>query len=376
MRARTISALWVVLGVLMVGAAGLLSGCVAGHKQFAYTVGAGTNEIFSFKALRDGTLTPLATPNFAAGSNPTALAVHTNGNFLYIADFAGNNLLLLDINRGNGLLSTPASTSIVVPVTPPNVFNTGAGPIAVAMSPTAPFLYSANQTEGDITGFTVNPGDGTLSFIQNFPLAAGAHPQSLVISPKGDFLFVANPGQATVEVFAISSKGLLAEVAGSPFAMGAGATPNALAVAPSGRFLYVADSAHNAILGFAVQANGAISAISGSPFAAGVLPGALAVDPQGALLYAANTGSNSISAYVIDSASGALGAVNGSPFATGGTGPSALTVDSTTTVLYVSEQASHDIATFGILANGTLKPVTGSPFSVATSAQAIALVRP
>ncbi len=248
MRARSVSALWVVLGILMAGAAGLLSGCASSHKEFAYTVGQGTNEIFEFQALRDGTLTPLGTPNFAAGSNPTALAVHTNNNFIYIADFAGNNILLLDINRGNGNLSTPTSTSIVVPVTPPNVFNTGAGPISVAMSATSPFLYVANQTEGDITGFTVDPGSGTLGFIQNFPLTAGAHPQSLVISPKGDFLFVANPAQATVEVFAISSKGLLTEVAGSPFTMGTGATPNALAVAPSGRFLYVADSAPNAVL--------------------------------------------------------------------------------------------------------------------------------
>ncbi len=94
------------------------------------------------------------------------------------------------------------------------------------------------------------------------------------------------------------------------------------------------------------------------------------------MLYAANTASNDISAYIIDASSGALGAVNGSPFATGGIGPSALAVDATTTVLYVSEQGSHDIATFGIVSSGALKPVTGSPFSVATSAQAIALVRP
>jgi 6-phosphogluconolactonase len=376
MKARTFSALCGVIVFLTVGVAGFLTGCASGHKNFAYVVGPGTNEAFQFRVQSNGALFPLGTPNFPVGSNPSAVAAHTSGDFLYTADFAGNDVTQLVINPSNGNLSVPVSTSIVAPVNPPNIFNTGTGPIALAMSPTAPFLYVANQTSGDITAFTVDPGTGSLGGVNNspFPIVPASHPRSLAISPKGDFLFVANPGEGTVAAFAIGSAGELAAVAGSPFALGAGATPNAVVVERSGHFLYVADASNNTVLGFAIQTNGTLTPINGSPFAAGVQPSGLGIDPQGALLFAANAGSNNVSAYVIDSSSGALGPVTGSPFATGGIGPSAIAVNSTTTTVYVTDQTSHDIAAFAISANGALTPVAGSPFGVATAASSIGLV--
>lgn len=377
MKARTISALCAVITVLAAGGAIFLSGCASGHKQFVYVVGQGTNEVFEFRAQPNGTLTPLSGPNFPAGSNPMALAVHTSGNFLYVADFSGNTVTLLDINKGNGQLSTPVSDSVVTPVNPPNIFPAGIGPVAVVMSPTEPFLFVANQTSGNISAYTVDPGAGGLGTVQGSPfaIAPASNPSAIAISPKGDFLFVANSTQATVAAFAIGANGALTPAPGSPFAVGAGATPNSLAVEHSGRFLYVTDPAHNAVLGFSIQSNGSLTAIAGSPFAAGTLPNAVAADPQGAFLFAANTGSNNVSAYVIDASTGALGAVTGSPFATGGQGPSGLVVDTNSQALYVTDQITHDIAAMGILGNGTLKPVTGSPFNVATAGSAITVAR-
>jgi 6-phosphogluconolactonase (cycloisomerase 2 family) len=376
MRVRTISALCGLISIFAICGAVFLSGCASSQNQFAYAVGQGTNEVFEFRVNSNGTLTPLGTPNFAVGSNPSAVVANSAGNFLYVAAFAGNDVTLLDINNNNGNLSVPVSNSIVVPVNPPNIFNTGTGPISMAVSPTAPFLYVANQTSGNITAFTIDPGSGSLGAVAGspFPIAPVSHPQSLAISAKGDFLFVANPGEATVAVFAIANNGVLTAVAGSPFAMGAGATPSAVVAGRKGSFLYVADTAHNVVLGFAVQSNGTLSPISGSPFPAGAQPIGLGIDPQGAFLYAANTASNNVSAYVIDAASGALGPVNGSPFATGGLGPSAVAVNSTTTAVYVTNQVSHDVAAFAISSSGVLTPLVGSPFTVATSASAVSVV--
>src|SRR5262245_44669552 len=85
MKARNISALF---GVIAVIAAGILvTGCASSHKEFAYVVGQGTNEVFAFEANRNGTLVPLGAPNFPAGSAPVAMAVHTSGDFLYVANF-------------------------------------------------------------------------------------------------------------------------------------------------------------------------------------------------------------------------------------------------------------------------------------------------
>ena len=376
MRARTFSALCGVIAVLAASGAIFLTGCISGHKQFVYVVGQGTNEVFEFQAKSDGTLTPLGQPNFPAGSNPAAVAVHTSGDFLYVADFGGNDVTLLDINKSNGSLSVPTNNSVVAPVTPPNEFATNGGPVALAMSPTAPFLFVANQTTSDVTVFTVDPGTGSLGQVQGSPfaIAPASNPHSLAITPKGDFLFLANPAQGTVAAFAIGNSGALTAVAGSPFSMGAGATPNSVTVERTGRFLYVADTAHNAVLAFSIGGSGALTAVSGSPFAAGTQPVAVAADSQGALLFAANSISNNVSVYVIDESTGALGQVTGSPFASGGQGPSALAVDANSTVLYVTNAVTNDIAALAIGGDGSLKPVAGSPFGLAAAGTSIALV--
>lgn len=376
MRAGKLKAFYGGIAFLAVCVAGFLSGCASGHKQFVYVAGPGTNEAFEFRAQSNGSLVPLGTPNFPVGSNPVALLPHTSGDFLYIADFSGNDVTLLDINKSSGNLSVPVSTSIVSPVNPNNIFATDIGPVSLAMSPVSPFLYAVNQTSGDVTAYTVDPGSGSLGVVQGSPFSIipASHPSAVAIAPAGNFLFVANGTEGTIAVFSIGASGVLAQ-AGLPVSMGAGATPKAIAVEHSGRFLYVTDSAHNTVAGFAIQGNGALNPISGSPFAAGAVPLGLGIDPQGALLYVANSGSNTVSAYAIDSSTGALGQVTGSPFPTGGVGPSAVAVDSETSFVYVTEQGSHDVAAFSIASNGALGAVKGSPFGVPTSASTITVVK-
>ena len=376
MRAGAFKAFYGGLAFLAVCAAAFSSGCASGHKEFVYVTGQGTNEVFEFRAQADGSLLPLGTPNFPVGSNPSALRPHTSGDFLYIADFSGNDVTLLDINASNGNLSVPVSLSIVSPINPPNIFATDKGPVGIAMSPTAPFLYAVNQASSNITAYTVDPGSGTLGSVQGsppFPIQPVSHPSSVAISPKGDFLYVANGAEGTIAVFNISGSGTLAQA--GTVSVGAGATPTSIAVEHSGRFLYVTDPAHNAVVGFAIQSAGGLTPINGSPFPAGAAPLGLGIDPQGALLFTANSASNNVSAYAIDSNSGALGQVSGSPFPSAGVGPSAVVVDPETSFVYVTDQGSHDISAFAIASNGALKPVKGSPFGVATAATAITVVR-
>ena len=330
MRARALKAFYGGIVLLVLCAAGFLGGCASGHKQFVYVAGPGTNETFEFRVQSNGALVPLGTPNFPVGSNPVALKPHTSGDFLYIADFSGNDVTLLDINQSNGNLSVPVSISIVNPTNPTNIFATDKGPISLAMSPTAPFLFAANQTAGTLL-FTPLIRVRGLWACFRFAISDCAGVASFV---HGDFTQGRLPVSGECHGrhdcgFNIAGNGALAQ-AGLPTSVGAGATPTSIAVEHSGRFLYVTDPAHNAVLGFSIQTGGALSPIIGSPFLAGAAPAGLGIDPQGALLYVANSGSNNVSAFAIDASSGALGQVTGSPFATGGVGPSAVAVDADT----------------------------------------------
>jgi 6-phosphogluconolactonase len=364
MRARILAALCVVL----LG----LTGCIKGSKNFFYVTGPGTNEVFGFTLHSDGSLTPLGSPNFTAGSAPSSLAIHPPGDFFYIANSAGNNITLLDINTGNGELTVPPTNSALPPLTPPNIFNAGTTPISMAVAPNAPRLYVANRDSGDISAFLIDPTNGNLGLVNGSPFklptsgtATITNPQSLAISPQGNVLYTANPTQGTVTGFSIGSDGRLTP-AFAPLAVGTpGTSPTSAVVHPSGNFLYLADPAHNAVLGFAIQSNGTITPMSGSPFAAGSGAVALSITPQGTFLYAANTGENTVSAYAIDSSTGALGQVSGSPFATGGNGPGF--VLATGAFVYVADKTTNDVAAFAIGDKGVLTPVKGSPFPVPVS---------
>lgn len=369
MRARIFAALCVAL----MG----LTGCIGGGKNFVYVTGPGTNEVFGFRMHSDGSLTPLNTPTFTAGSGPAALAIHPPGDFFYIANSAGANITLMDINTGNGELTVPPINSALPPspLTPPNIFNAGTTPISMAIAPNQPRLYVANRDSGNITAFLIDPTNGNLGAVPGSPFAVApgaatpSNPQAVVMTPAGNFLYTANPAQGTIAGFAVNSDGSLTAVPGSPFAVGtAGTSPTSLAVHPDGNFLYAADAAQNAIMAFGIQSNGSIAAIAGSPFPAGLGTAALSIAPQGSLLYAANFVDNTVSAFVI-SDSGTLSQVNGSPFGTGGRGPGV--VLATGAFVYVGDQTTNDIAAFAISSNGALTTVKGSPFNVPVSPTAI-----
>jgi 6-phosphogluconolactonase (cycloisomerase 2 family) len=374
--------LWASLSLLLL--IGGLTGCISSNKQFAYATGPSSAEVFQFKIHSNGSLMPLNPANAAVGSGPTSVVVRPAGDFVYITNSAGNNVTLLSINRGNGQVTVPASTSPIPSPTPSNIFNTGTTPIAAAASPAGPFLYVLNQGSGNISAFNIDPKNGNLGvvsppgFFGSFTPGAAT---SIAITPKGNFLYVASPLQNAIFCFSIdtstgSSAGRLTEiqVAGGPcFVSLTFGHPTFVAVEPTGRFLYAADPSGNQVLAFSIQSDGTLKAVSGTPALTGNQPVSIATDSQGTFLYVANQGSNSVSAFLIDSSTGALAAVSGSPFPTGGRGPTFVTASGA--FVYVTEQITNDIAAFAIGSNGALTPVPGSPFNVPTSAQWVALTK-
>ena len=358
-----------IVAALIVALGGLTS-CSSSSKTFLYATGPGTNEVFQFQIHSNGTLTPLNPGNFGVGSNPASVVFHPPGDFAYVANFSGNNVTLLAVNRGNGQLSLPVSTSPIPPPLPPNIFNTGTGPVAMAVTSNGNFLFVLNQGSNNISGFAIDPTTGNLNPVAGSPFVTPCGGSSLTITPKADVLFVTCPALGTIEALTINSQGVLSSPsqASGPFG-----TPTFASVDPTGRFLFVADSTTNAILAFSIGGNGALTSISGSPFAAGTQPVALVAAPEGNLLYVANQGSNNVSAFVIDKNSGALGAVSGSPFPTGGKLPSFVAASGA--FVYVADQGTNDIAAFSIGSNGALTAVPNSPFSVATSPVWITLLK-
>src|SRR6266849_1430736 len=265
-----------------------LTGCVKGHKDFLYTAGPGTNEVFAFTMHEDGSLTALGTPNFSVGSQPSSIAIHPPGDFVYITNFAGANLTQLNINTGNGSLAIPPVNSALLFVTSPST--------------------------GTVSVFGVNNGDGSIAAVAGSPFAVGATgatPTWVTVDPSGKFLYIADSVHNAVLAFSIGTNGSLTAVAGSPFATGA--IPTHLAASADGTLLFVSNSGDSTVSAYVINGTtGALGATTGSPFlTGGQSPGYLVA--TGAHLYVADTQTNDIAAFTIG-ANGVLSPAKGSPF--------------------------------------------------------------
>lgn len=368
----TITLLFVI--VLLSGCLGSSSSSTAPTLAFAYMVGQGDNAIHALAEKSTGDLEALSIPSFSTTPRPVSIALHPSKNFLYVPNLTSNTVSGFNIDHTSGLL-TPIGTALP-PTTVCASVTVCSNPVAAAVNSGGQFLFVLNQgsaspaVPSSISVFSIDQTRGLLAPVAGSPFAFASlvapNPQFMAVSPTQGFLYVSNGAAGNISAFAIGANGALTEV-GSPVSLGAGANAAGFAIDAKGQFLYAADSANNMIASFNV-AGGPLAAVAGSPFPAGTRPVAVAVDNTSSFVYSANQGSNDVSAF--KATSGALTQIAGSPFlvepngSVGTPQPTFLTVDFSNTFLYVADSGSSSIAAFGInSSNGTLGLITDSPFN-------------
>lgn len=295
-------------------------------------------------------------------------------------------------------------------------------PASLVMTPSGAYAYTiidgtaCNSPKYMIGAFKVNSDGSTTAIgspltLKPGPSGVAVVPFNLTMDSAGKFLFVAdratsNSSQVavsgSVSALTIGSDGTLTEVAGSPFtpltttnsvadiisvavtptvlpAIGINGIQNAVCsapgnTAPTSEFLYAVDQVGDQIFEFQVDtSSGVLTPMTGTgllqPFPTDLVPAAIAVDPCDRFVYVSNSQSNKVSAYTIcnaiqastcpagnGGANGSLLPVSGSPFsATGsasGLGP--LLVDPYGNYVYVLGTLSNTISIFKI------SPVSGS----------------
>jgi 6-phosphogluconolactonase len=190
------------------------------------------------------------------------------------------------------------------------------------------------------------------------------------VPQNANFAFVANMNSNTISGFSLDPKsGALSPLAGSPFAAGTG--PEFMAADPTGKFLFVANSGSSDVSVFQITSQtGTLTAVPGSPFPAGTRPEGIAVDPGGKFVFVANQASNSISVFNL-ATDGSLSPVSGSPFPAAH--PFGLAINPSGKVLYANNFPDsmaadlNSVSAFLIAPNGALSPLAGSPSPTANS---------
>jgi 6-phosphogluconolactonase (cycloisomerase 2 family) len=290
-------------------------------------------------------------------------------------------------------------------------------PGAVILDPAGAYAYViVNQnaelpSSTGITSFAVG-SDGKLAagVLTNLNTPVGGTPVApvaLAMDSAGKFLFVANSSNngdpGSVSVLAISSGGILSEIASSPFllpaepggqtpsASGLAITPTAYPVqysycsthtAPTTENLYVTDSVNYVLLNYSVDPSaGTLTLMPYSTTLPGVptgsVPSGVAVDPCNRFVYVANQLTNNVSGYTICSAINllsqppcpaadfSLNPLSGK-LAIAGDAPGPIAVDAYGEFLYVVNTGSSNVSGYRIVAStGVLIPFSGASAAVA-----------
>lgn len=150
----------------------------------ATTLGNDLVNVFRFDAI--GGKVDLNTPpavSVKAKTGPRHFVFHPNGQLVYVLGELDATIHVFDYAAGQGHLKEKQSISALAPGT--------TGRIAAAdlhITPDGKFLYSSERTSSTLTGFKINPADGTLTLIES--IVTEEMPRGFSIDSTGQYLLV------------------------------------------------------------------------------------------------------------------------------------------------------------------------------------------
>jgi 6-phosphogluconolactonase (cycloisomerase 2 family) len=220
---------------------------------------------------------------------PTGVTVIPNNNAVYVAAYdqsaynpggsttsTANPGWVFGYAVGSGGALTPSQGS---------PYLSGVKPSALTAEPTNRFIYVTDFASNELIGYSITSGS-SLNFLVNGPFKTGNEPSAVAIDPRGIYIYVTNTLDSTVSSYAITlSTGTpTATVSSSQTPSNATDTaPVALAVDPAlGRFVYTANYLGNSISGFQLTpTTGVLALAQASPYPAAAKPTALVIVPHG-----------------------------------------------------------------------------------------------
>ena len=206
---------------------------VTAYDKSAYNPGGSTTSnanpgwLFGYAVASGGALTPVSGSPYQAGVKPSALATDPVSRFVYVTDFASNQLI------GYAVLSTDTLQFMVN-----GPFRTGNQPSSIIIDPRGIFIYLTNSLDENVEGYSISLPTGAPS--QNVSLTGNAatttdtDPVSITIDPGlGRYVYTANYLGNSVSGFKLNpSDGTIEPTQATPYPTGA--NPRAIISVPHG----------------------------------------------------------------------------------------------------------------------------------------------
>jgi 6-phosphogluconolactonase len=184
-------------------------------------------------------------------------------------------------------------------------------PSFLEFHPSKKYLYSANEGDGTISSYKIDPASGKLTVMNSQP-SQGKGSCHVSVDPKGRFIYVSNYGSGDLAVYLLNKDGSIGALADTIQDKGTGSQkPHMHSIIPSadGKFIYASDLGIDKIMVYSVdQKTGKLTpgAVPYVEVKAGDGPRHLAIDPKGNFAYSACELSSTVNVFQIVKATGAL----------------------------------------------------------------------
>jgi 6-phosphogluconolactonase len=250
------------------------------------------------------------------GAWPTHLVVDRQGKNVLAANYGGGSVIVFPIDAEGRL--GPA-TGFVKHVGKSVNRSRQEAPHAhgIALDAANRFAYVADLGVDKVLIYRFDAAQGTI--VPSDPPAAdvppGSGPRHFAFHPGGGFGYVINELTSTVTTFRhhpdTGALDPLQTISTLPADYTRTNSTAEIAVHPSGKFLYGSNRGHNSIAIFAIDATTGLLTLVGHESTQGRTPRGFAIDPTGTYLLAGNQESNTVVVFRIDPATGRLAAVAG-----------------------------------------------------------------
>jgi len=323
-----------------------------------YTTKTQSKGIYAYRF--DGATGKLSAMGVAAESaDPSFLAVHPGGKYLYAVNEIGNFN-----GEKSGAVSAYAIDRKTGKLTLLNqVASRGAGPCHISLDKTGKYVLVANYDSGTVAVFPVQ-GDGQLGKYTAFEKHIGSgvnkerqegpHAHWIATSPDNRFLLTADLGidRILISKFHLADGAFTRNKPNSGVKLKSGAGPRHAAFHPGGKFFYVTSELDSTVTAYSYDAKGGalheLQVISTLPkdFSGENDAAEIAVHPSGKFLYVSNRGRDSIAVFAMDPLKGKLTPV--ADIATQGKTPRNFAIDPTGRYLLAANQNSNSVVVFKI----------------------------
>jgi 6-phosphogluconolactonase len=220
---------------------------------------------------------------------PTAVTVLANAGAVYATVYdksAYNPGGTTSSNANPGwLFGYAIGSSGALTAVPGNPYQAGVKPSALATDPASRFIYVTDFASNELIGYGLL-ANNSLEFMINGLVKTGNEPSAVTIDPRGLYIYVTNSLDSSVSAYSISLPTGTPSTVVNATATAGNATdtdPVSVVVEPSlGRFVYTANALGNTVSGFRLNPNtGALSLTQATPYPTGDAPAAIIAVPHG-----------------------------------------------------------------------------------------------